>query len=188
MPTAQQHPSPPAPASPLYSALRALALAHAKPDSLDHIMAIRAPHATHAWGHAGYLVARHPKLADVMDNAQFAAHIRSTGRYVAAARPSVVHDVVVDERKRRAVVRMSYFLRVDGGEKSEEGAEVVEQDLVWVLGFTSGEGERERERVLIEESVEFIDAAASARLGTLVREVYGEVGEDVRGGITLKES
>lgn len=51
-----------------------------------------------------------------------------------------------------------------------------------------GVGVHERERVLIEESVEFIDAAASARLGTLVREVYGEVGEDVRGGITLKES
>lgn len=173
-PTQQQPP-------PLYTTLYSLALTHASPNSTEQIMSIRAPHAKHTWGHAGHLVARNPKLADVMDNAAFLAHLRSTGRYVDGARKSEVHDVFVDERKRRAMVRMSYFLRV-GGVPAHE-AEVVEQDLVWVLGFTGGEGEE----VLIEESVEFIDAAASARLGTLVREAHGEVGEDVRGGITLKE-
>ena len=84
----------------------------------------------------------------------------------------------LDEHTRRAVVHMSYFRTAKGGE------EVVEQDLIWTLRFT---GEEDGEDVRIKESVEFIDASASARVGTLVRSVHGELAEDTRGGITLKE-
>lgn len=167
--------------TPLYHSLHDIALVHARPTSLEQILAIRAPSATHAWGHA-YLVRQNPGLRDRMDNAAFAAHLRSTGRYLSSGEStSTVHDVVIDEHRRTAAVHMSYFLKANGSE------EVVEQDLIWMLKFT-GEGEGgEDGEVLIKESVEFIDAAASARVGTLVREVQGgELGEDVRGGITLR--
>lgn len=78
---------------------------------------------------------------------------------------------------------MSYFLIPTGS------TETVEQDLIWVLKFTDeGETEGGVDGVLIKESVEFIDAAASSRLGSVVRSLHGELKEDVRGGITLKEN
>ncbi|KAF9633253.1 hypothetical protein BFW01_g4147 [Lasiodiplodia theobromae] len=124
-----------------------------------------------------------------MDNAGLAAHCASTGRYITSAgtKGAEVHEVTVDEWARRAVVRMSYYFRAkrEGDDDEQGGDEVVENELIWTLKFTE---EGEGEEVLIMESVEFIDASASARLGTLVRAVNGGVvGDDVRGGITLKE-
>lgn len=177
--------------SPLYQRLRALALAHALPQSTAHLVSLRHARATHAWGHA-HLVRRNAAgLAVVMDNAALAAHCASTGRYITSAgtKGAEVHEVTVDEWARRAVVRMSYYFRAkregDGGDDELGGDEVVENELIWTLKFTE---EGEGDEVLIMESVEFIDASASARLGTLVRAVNGGVvGDDVRGGITLKE-
>lgn len=84
---------------------------------------------------------------------------------------------------------MSYYLKAKKEEDGEDG-EVVENDLIWTLKFTR-EAEQEisgLDGVRIMESVEYIDASASARLGTLVRaENGGEIGDDVRGGIVLKE-
>ncbi|KAI0723282.1 hypothetical protein C8Q76DRAFT_722314 [Earliella scabrosa] len=172
--------TPPPDCSARYAKLHALALAHAAPSSVDQLMSIRHPTATHAWAH-NYLVSRNAGLQDVMDNAAFLAHLSSTGRYLeyspSSDGPEKVHDIVVDEHTRRAVVHMSYFLKAKGSE------EVVEQDMIWILRFT---GEEDGE-VLIKESVEFIDASASARVGTLVRSMHGELAENVRGGITLKE-
>lgn len=71
---------------------------------------------------------------------------------------------------------MSYLLRAAGSE------EIVEQDLIWTLKFTD---HQQVEEVLIRETVEFIDAAASSRIGEIIRAIHGEVNEDVRGGITL---
>ena len=73
---------------------------------------------------------------------------------------------------------MSYFLVPAGSE------EKVEQDLIWILKFTEGE---DVEQVQIKESVEFIDATASARVGSVIRSVHGQLTDDVRGGITLQE-
>jgi len=72
---------------------------------------------------------------------------------------------------------MSYFLRPA---KSDE---TVEQDLIWTLKFTDDE---DVDKILIKESVEFVDAAASSRIGEIVRGIHGDVREDVRGGITLR--
>lgn len=177
--------------STLYAKLRELALAHAQPDSVKQILAIRHPLAIHAWGH-NYLVQHNPGLQDHMDNAAFAAHLASTGRYITyAPQGEKVHDVMVDEWERVAVVRMSYFLKAKkAGGESEGESEVVENDLIWTLRFTQ-ETEQEIsgiDGIRIIESVEYIDASASARLGTLVRvETGGEIGDDVRGGIVLKE-
>lgn len=80
-------------------------------------------------------------------------------------------------------VHMSYFLCAAGSE------EMVEQNMIWNLLFTDpeeGDGNEENmDAVLIKESVEFIDAAASSRVGRIIRELRGDVHEDVRGGITL---
>jgi hypothetical protein len=160
--------------SALYKKMHALAQMHAVPDSMGQLLAIRAPDAVHSWGH-NYLVSRHPTLADRMDNAAFLAHLKSTGLYLGFG-GSQIHDIIVDEQKRQAVVRMSYFLMPQGSE------ETVEHDLIWLLKFTDDE---DAEVVLIRESVEFIDAAASARLGTVIRSLHGDLEAAVRGGITL---
>lgn len=179
--------------SALYTKLRELALAHAQPDSVEQILSIRHPRAIHAWGH-NHLVQHNPGLQDRMDNAAFAAHLASTGRYITYAPPGEkVHDVIVDEWQRVAVVKMSYYLKAKKADGKEDGGsegEVVENDLIWTIKFTQ-DTEQETsgiDGIRIIESVEYIDASASARLGTLVRaETGGEVADDVRGGIVLKE-
>ncbi|KAI0724231.1 hypothetical protein C8T65DRAFT_625831 [Cerioporus squamosus] len=173
--------------SPLYARLHSLALSHSLPRDAEELLYIRHPSAIHAWGH-NHLVRHNAGLQDRMDNAAFAAHLASSGRYLTSPTESAkVHDILVDEHKRTAVVHMSYFLMAKGAPNDE----VVENDLIWVLRFTE---EQEQDvsgldGVRIKESVEFIDASASARLGTLVRAANGgqEVDSDVRGGITLKE-
>lgn len=169
--------------SPLYTRLHTLAQAHAVPDSLDHILSLRSPDAIHAWGHA-YLVAKTPALQKRMDNAAFKEHLISSGPFFSGSRTQV-HEIIVDEERRRAVILMSYFLTIKGSGKDSGKEETVEHDLVWTLAFTDGEGED----VLIKESVEYVDGAAGARMSALVREVHGGQPDGVTGsiGITLKE-
>lgn len=162
--------------SALYQRLLDLSQKHAIPTSLEEILSIRAPDAIHAWGHR-YLVSRQPKLADRMDNAAFKAHLLSTGPYLGVCE-SKLHSITIDEHQRTSVVHMSYFLRAEGSE------EVVEQDLIWTLRFSNEE--MSAEKVLITESVEFIDAAASGRVAEIVRGIHGEVSEHVRGGLTVQ--
>lgn len=166
--------------SPLYSKLLSLAQAHANPKDEAEILSIRSPDARHAWGH-NCLVSRNPGLQDRMDNAAFRSHLHTTGPYLDDGR-SEVHHIMIDENQRKAVIHMSYFLTPKGSK------ETVENDLIWILKFTDeGEVEGGVDGILIKESVEFIDAAASSRLGTVIRELHGELNEGVRGGITLKE-
>lgn len=161
----------------LYSKLLSLAQAHATPKDGAQILSIRAPDARHAWGH-NYLVSRNRLLQDNMDNDAFEAHLDTTGPYIGSSRCKV-HDILIDENQRKAVIQMSYFLTPKGS------SETVENELVWVLRFTHDE---EVNGILIKESVEYIDAAASARLGTIIRQIHGKLNEDVRGGITLEEA
>ncbi|KAH7102287.1 hypothetical protein BKA62DRAFT_699919 [Auriculariales sp. MPI-PUGE-AT-0066] len=158
------------PPSPLYSRLLDISHKHAKPANLDEILAIRAPDAVHAWGHT-FLVSRNPKLGERMNNAAFEAHLRSTGPYLESARPVTVHSIAVDEHQRTSSVHMSYFLRPAGSE------EVVEQELVWTLKFTEDD---DVQKVLIRESVEFIDAAASSRLGEIIRGIHGNSASHIK--------
>ncbi|KAJ7452436.1 hypothetical protein B0H11DRAFT_291650 [Mycena galericulata] len=167
--------------SPLYSKLLSLSKAHAVPKDLAEILSIRAPDAIHAWGHT-YLVSRNPGLRDRMDNTAFEAHLKSSGLYLEMERLEV-HDIIVDTMGRKSAVHMSYFLTPKGSN------EMVENNLIWVLKFTDeGEVEGGVDGILIKESVEFIDATASARLGTVVRGLHGgKLNEEVRGGIALKQ-
>uniref|UniRef100_A0A8H7XN08 glucan endo-1,3-beta-D-glucosidase n=1 Tax=Psilocybe cubensis TaxID=181762 RepID=A0A8H7XN08_PSICU len=159
----------------LYKKLLYLTTKHAQPSGLEEILAIRSSDAIHAWGH-NYLISRNPLLADRMDNEAFKAHLLSTGPYIGDS-TSKVHAVTIDEYQRTAVLHMSYFLRPA---KSDE---IVEQDLIWTIKFTDDE---DVEKILIKETVEFIDAAASSRLGEIIRSIHGEIAENVRGGITLR--
>lgn len=167
--------------SALYTKLLSLSQAHATPKDGAEILSIRAPDARHAWGH-NYLISRNPLLGDRMDNDAFKSHLHTSGPYLDSSRTEV-HDILIDEHQRKATIHMSYFLTPKGSK------ETVENDLIWLLKFTDeGETEGGVDGVLIKESVEYIDAAASARLGTIIRDLHGELNKDVRGGFTLKEA
>ncbi|KAG7097615.1 hypothetical protein E1B28_004949 [Marasmius oreades] len=165
------------PPSPLYLKLLSLTKAHAFPKDASQILSIRSPDAHHAWGH-NFLVARNRGLQDYMDNDVFATHMKRSGLYLDSS-DAKTHDLVVDEHERKSTIRMSYFLTPKGSN------ETVEHDLIWMLKFTDDE---EVEKVLIKESVEFIDAAAGARMGKLIREHVGELEVDMTGSIVLKEA
>lgn len=160
--------------SEVYTRLLELSNKHANPSSMEEIMGIRSPDAIHAWGH-NYLVSRNPKLGERMDNKDFEAHLISTGPYLESC-VSEIHTITVDEHRRTSTVHMSYFLQ------PAQSDEKVEQDLIWTLRFTDDE---EVDKIMIEESVEFIDAAASGRVGEIIRGIHGTLNENVRGGITL---
>ncbi|KAL0067062.1 hypothetical protein AAF712_005849 [Marasmius tenuissimus] len=162
--------------SPLYLKLLSLTKAHALPEDASQIISIRSPDARHGWGH-NFLVARNRGLQDYMDNDAFATHMQRSGIYLDFS-DAKIHDLVVDEHERKSSTRMSYSLTPKGSK------ETVEHDLIWMLKFTEDE---EVEKVLIKESVEFIDAAAGARMGTLIREHGGELDDDMTGSIVLKE-
>lgn len=72
-----------------------------------------------------------------------------------------VADVLVDEVLMRCVVRVSYFMRVKGVDEGD----VVENDVLWMLGF---EKEAEGEGVKVCTSVEFVDGVAAGRLRELM--------------------
>ncbi|KAJ7774628.1 hypothetical protein DFH07DRAFT_106088 [Mycena maculata] len=167
--------------SPLYSKLLSLSKSHAVPYDLNEILSIRAPDAIHAWGH-NYLLSRSPGLRDRMDNAAFKAHILSTSPYL-DGQGLEIHDIIIDTVARKSAIHMSYFLTPKGSK------ETVENNLLWVIKFTTeGEVEGGVDGILIKESVEFIDPTASARVGTVCRELHGgKMNDDVRGGLTLKQ-
>lgn len=113
-----------------------------------------------------------------MDNAAFARHLQSTGPLLTVA-STEVHEILVDEVQRKAMIHMSYYLVPVG-----ESKEVVENDLIWLLSFTGpGEVQGDPEAVLIKNSVEFVDATASARIGVLIKAAQGPLRDDVRGGV-----
>ncbi|KIK60416.1 hypothetical protein GYMLUDRAFT_59533 [Collybiopsis luxurians FD-317 M1] len=159
--------------SPLYSKLFSLCEAHCNPPELDTILSIRSTDARHGWGH-NRLVSLNPSLQGLMDNEGFKAHLLTTGPYLTAT--AKVHDIVVDEHQRKASARMSYFLKPTGSD------EVVENDLIWTFKFTDDE---DIDKVLIRESIEFVDASANFRVGRVAKQIHGELNKDVRGGIAI---
>lgn len=162
----------------LYAKLLSLSETFANPPDFPTFLALRAPSARHYWGH-NHLVSKNPCLQG-QDNVAFEAHLKSTGRFLESLGGEVT-DIIIDEHKRKATLRMSYFLKANGSD------ETVENDLIWVLKFTEeGEVEGGVDGILIKESTEFIDATASARLGVLLREIHGELDQDVKGGVAIR--
>ncbi|KAF7373207.1 hypothetical protein MSAN_00529300 [Mycena sanguinolenta] len=156
----------------LYAKLLSLSQTFASPPDLHTFLALRSPDARHCWGH-NYLVSKNSTSLGSLDNAAFEAHLHSAGKWLDALGGEVT-DIMIDEHKRKAVLRMSYFLKAKGSD------ETVENDLIWVLKFTDeGEVEGGVDGILIKESIEFIDAAARARVGVL-GEMHGEAGPAYR--------
>ncbi|KAF8152667.1 hypothetical protein K438DRAFT_1864272 [Mycena galopus ATCC 62051] len=144
----------------LYAKLLSLSQTFANPPNLTTFLALRSPEARHCWGH-NYLVSKNPSLQS-LDNVAFEAHLHSAGRWLDVLASDVTEDIMIDEHKRKAIIRMSYFLKAKGSD------ETVENDLIWVLKFTDeGEVDGGVDGILIKESTEFIDAAARARVGIL---------------------
>ncbi|KAJ6476403.1 hypothetical protein C8R45DRAFT_1009896 [Mycena sanguinolenta] len=152
----------------LYTKLLSLSQTFANPPDFHSFLALRSPDARHRWGH-NYLVSKNPVSLGSLDNAAFEAHLHTAGQWLDALGGEVT-DIMIDEHKRKAVLRMSYFLKAKGSD------ETVENDLIWVLKFTDeGEVGGGVDGILIKESIEFIDAAARARVGVL-GEMHGEAG------------
>lgn len=155
--------SPPVGASALYKTIHATALAfidaqakdESQPDRMDfsRIRALCAPNFRHSWGHK-YLVSTKPFLQGTPDVDGFINHL-STMLPRLEGFDAGVTDVVVDEVKIMAILRISFRMR------PKDVEEVVENDLLWMLGMN-------RDGKLVEKSVEFIDGVAAGRLAELM--------------------
>jgi hypothetical protein len=174
-------------ASDLYKTLHSLAITYLT-SGTKTLLALRSDDATHSWGH-NYLVTKNPSLAPITTALGFEAHLQSSGRYFSDG-TTQISDIIIDEYRFKASVRMSYFLTIK--DKTGGAGEEVENDLIWLLTFikTDGEGsELHYDGWRVKNGIEFIDAAASGRMGQLAREANGGVlAEDVRGGLGVRLS
>ncbi|KAF3917639.1 hypothetical protein AA313_de0206783 [Arthrobotrys entomopaga] len=176
---------PPASASPLYrtihhTCIEFLSSMSQDPSSptlinADDIRAVRTHDFQHSWGHR-YAVSLHPQeygtpvtLDEMVTHLEAAAPLFKRWDVE-------IEDVVVDEVRRKAVVRSTYKMQAKGasstkeesegeegeGEKEGDGEgevevkEVVENDMVWMLQLDEG-GER------VERAVEFKDYKADEK-------------------------
>ncbi|KAF5388623.1 hypothetical protein D9757_004781 [Collybiopsis confluens] len=163
------------PPSDLYSKLWSLSDTHCNPPDLETILSIRSPDAQHGWGH-NHLLHLNPVLKGLMDNEAFKAHLLNSGSYLSALDKLTELDIIVDEHQRKASIRMSYFLQAVGSD------EVVENDLIWLLKFTDDE---DVDKVLIKESIEFVDSTANFKVTRLAKENKGELNQNVTGGLAI---
>jgi ketosteroid isomerase-like protein len=155
-------PPPPQGASIAYTALHVSALtfisAQAQNDNYPSRMAfdlhkdLIAPDFQHSWGH-NYGVSKDPRLQGALSFDQFKAHLASMVPHLESWHPTVT-DVVVDEMKRKVVLRISFGMVVKGEDVG------VENDLVWVVEM-DGEGK-------VRRSVEFVDGVAAGRLKEII--------------------
>lgn len=172
-------------ASDLYRTLHALIVEYLTSGS-ETLLGLRSKDATHSWGH-NHLVSKNPCLKPITTAAGFQAHLSSSGRYFSGG-STEISDIVIDEYRFKASVRMSYFLTL----KDQDGAagEMVENDLIWLLTFVKTDEEGSELRYdgwRVIDGIEFIDAAASSRMGYLAREANGGVlDEDVKGGLGIR--
>lgn len=122
--------------------------------NIEGMKSTRSSTYTQRWGHAR-LISQNLMLQGVIDMEGFLRHLE----YLMPNMESVsskIHDVLVDEHKRKVTVLMSYFLRPKGAE------EAVENDLVWILEIDDS-GEK------VQSGIEYMDATAFSRIGELIQ-------------------
>lgn len=151
-------------ASKLYSTLHDTAIAFIDSTSLDssktnridesRIHAIRSSNFTHSWGHT-YLVSKTPGLSGTLDAEGFIDHVKKMTPNFDSWETDVT-DVMVDEARKRVIVRASYWMQPKGAEK-------VENDLIWFLDLVEVDGGWK-----VSNAVEFIDGIATKRLMDLI--------------------
>ncbi|XP_014555629.1 hypothetical protein COCVIDRAFT_61638, partial [Bipolaris victoriae FI3] len=158
---------PPTTASQTYKSLHATSLSFITAQSFNPSLSTRmnipllsslcTPSFTHTFGHH-HAVSAAPPLQGTFSFSAFAAHLGAMVPRMESWELRVA-DVLVDEVQMRGVVRVSYFMKVKGGGEGH----VVENDVLWVLGF-----EREGDEVKVCRSVEFVDGVAAGRLRELM--------------------
>jgi hypothetical protein len=151
-------------ASKLYSTLHDTAIAFIDSTSQDpnklnridesRIRVIRSSNFTHSWGH-NYLVSTTPEISSTLDVEGFIGHMKRMTPSLESWETDVT-DVMVDEARRRVIVRASYWIEPKGVEK-------MENDLIWFLDLVEEDGEWK-----VSNSVEFIDGIATAKLMELM--------------------
>jgi hypothetical protein len=154
---------PPPTASPLYKALHATAIGFIEAQTLDpslpsrmnfeNIRTFCSPSFHHSWGHK-YAVSVSPPLQGTLSFDGFTAHLQSISPRLESWKAEVT-DVLIDEMKRKVVLRISFLMLPKGAE------EEVENDLLWVLDMERGGN---GEEVKIRGSREFVDGVAAGRL------------------------
>ena len=168
---------PPPGASKLYVQLHDTALAfvdaqaqdaeHPLRMNFDRIQALLAPDFQHTWGH-NHAVSLNPRLQGTHSFLLFTKHLEAMLPNLESW-DTTVTDVVVDEVRRKVMLRLSMRMRVKGKGKVE--AREVENDLLWALEMDK-EGK-------IRRSTEFIDAVAAGRIKEIMGEQGSKSAEDV---------
>jgi ketosteroid isomerase-like protein len=110
-----------------------------------------APSFAHSWGH-NYAVSLSPRLQGIFSFEEFKTHLEMMIPALESF-DATVTDIVVDEVKRKVVLRVSFGMKI-------RGENVVENDLVWMLEMD------EEGRIL--KSTEFVDGIAAGKLKELM--------------------
>ncbi|OAG01426.1 uncharacterized protein CC84DRAFT_1220934 [Paraphaeosphaeria sporulosa] len=123
--------------------------------NLDRVRAIRTPNFTHSFGH-NHMVSTSPMpmLQGELGIDAYLAHLNKMVPKMDTWEARIT-DIVVDETRRMCIVRASYFMKPFGAEKP------VENDLIWWLWMEEG-GEK------VYKALEFLDGAATGRIGELI--------------------
>lgn len=157
--------------SPIYATLlnTATAFAHStspsqktenQKEDAKHILSLRTPDCITSFGHR-FFASGNPMTSRALSNDEFLANMGRMTPFLADW-SAEVHDVLVDESRRSAVVRMSFHMTVKGANGAAN--ETVENDMVWFL-------EMDESGQKVRRAVEYLDAAATGRIGALVAKV-----------------
>lgn len=151
--------SPPTAASKYYLQLRTTALAfidalaevpdHPLRMDFDRMRSLCTSDFQHSWGHT-YATARNARLQGEHLFSDFAAHLTMMLPNFETWKVEVT-DMSIDEVKRKAVIRASFYMLV------KDAVETIENDLLWTLEMDDA-GEK------VKKSVEFIDSVATSTL------------------------
>jgi hypothetical protein len=120
---------------------------------LEAMMAQRASTCKQRWGHA-VTVSQMPAIQGQHDNETFGRHLLTMVPHIKSV-SSPIHDVLVDEPRRKVTVQASHIIWPKGAE------ERVENDLVWILEIAKDEDK-------VVNAIEYLDALATQRIVELV--------------------
>lgn len=127
----------------------------------DRIIAIRTADYRHRWGH-NYFKSDKPGLNHTLDIDAFIEHLESMSPNLKSVQTKVP-DIFIDETRKAATVRSSFYMTPSGAD------ETIENDIVWLLEMDQ-DGEK------VASAIEFIDVAAAKGIGELVKHAKEDQG------------
>ncbi|EPS44470.1 hypothetical protein H072_1568 [Dactylellina haptotyla CBS 200.50] len=123
----------------------------------EGVRAVRTADFEQTWGHR-YMVSMHPEeYSTPLTLDGLVEHLETAAPLLAKWDVSV-EDILVDEVRKRAVVRSTYAMQAPGEDK-----ETVENDMVWML-------ELDEHGRKVHRAVEFKDAAADHKFKETMKE------------------